>query len=72
MHSDKPILSLEEFEDSFVDVQCVLDGIEVTFSSSVAFSTAMASWGELREATVVTSHAGCNENGERAIYTYVI
>jgi hypothetical protein len=71
MHSDKPILFLEEFEDSFADIQCSLDGIDLTFPSSLAFSAAMATWEELREAIVISSHKGCNEEGSRAAYRYV-
>jgi hypothetical protein len=70
-HSNKPILLLEEFEDYFTNVQCVQNGIDLSFSSGDAVLAAMTAWEESGEAIVVSSHHGCNENGERVVYTYV-
>jgi hypothetical protein len=71
LHSKNPILFLEEFEDLIMRVQCSHSSIDLTFSSGSACATAIAAWGHIQEAIVVTSHDECNGDGERAVYEYL-
>jgi hypothetical protein len=68
LHSKKPILVLEEFEELITEVKCDSAGIDLTFSNGESCAAAMAAWGSLGNASVVTSHEGCNLQDERAIF----
>jgi len=68
LSADRPILVLEEFEHSIKNLRCNPSGIDIAFASGSACAAAMAAWEKVGDAIVVTSHEGCNEDGERAIF----
>ncbi|KAF2423085.1 hypothetical protein EJ08DRAFT_682444 [Tothia fuscella] len=63
----KPVLVVEEFEHLFKDIRCGPSSIDLDFSSGNDCAAAMAAWGTIRNATVITSHEGCNLEDERAV-----
>lgn len=56
---------------AFNKIQCSPSTITVGFSDKKTMDGAQESWTELEEFFIITSHPGCNEDGERAPYLYV-
>jgi hypothetical protein len=52
-------------------IRCSKTAIEISFRSGHHHGRAKAAWEELENFLVVTSHLGCNYNGERSPYLYV-
>jgi len=63
-----PTLSLEDVELHTTSIRCFDSSIVVQFSSSIFFQQAMADWQNLSKFLVISSHAGCNADGERSPY----
>ncbi|KAF2445959.1 hypothetical protein P171DRAFT_277068 [Karstenula rhodostoma CBS 690.94] len=67
--SKKPILNLEDIEHHLEDVQCVDGKVTLKFAdTSSAIDARLACHGP-EGGIVVTSHLGCNPEGERSVYT---
>lgn len=67
--SKKPVLNLEDIEHHLEDVQCVNGKINLKFAdTSSAIDARLACHGP-EGGIVVTSHLGCNPEGERSVYT---
>ncbi|KAI1551098.1 hypothetical protein PtrCC142_001536 [Pyrenophora tritici-repentis] len=63
--SQRPVFTLEDHEHHLQDVQCSPDGIKLHFvDTSSARDARAATDGGL----VITAHAGCNSESERAVY----
>jgi hypothetical protein len=67
--SKKPILNLEDIEHHLEDVQCVNGKVTLKFTdTSSAIDARLACHGP-EGGIIVTSHVGCNPEGERSVYT---
>lgn len=68
--SDRPVLNLEEFEGHLESVECADSGskITLTFPEGSGSRTVEKMAREYRDGTVITSHEGCNADGERSAY----
>ncbi|KAI9772144.1 MAG: hypothetical protein M1839_002556 [Geoglossum umbratile] len=66
--SKLPVLALEDIEVHLDTVRCSKTTIEISFRSGHHHSKAKAAWEKLEKFLVVTSHLGCNYNGERSPY----
>jgi len=69
--SDKPLLVLENVEDHIVDITCQPNFIELKFPSEKLRDSAKSTCRELIGSYVITSHIGCNDEGERNAYRWV-
>ena len=69
--SDKPLLVLENVEDHIVDITCQPNFIELKFPSEGLRDSAKSTCRELIGSYVITSHIGCNDEGERNAYRCV-
>ncbi|EAW11621.1 putative GPI anchored protein [Aspergillus clavatus NRRL 1] len=63
-----PILSLEELDHHLEDVTCSESHIEMFFASIEQFQSTQQELERTTELIVVTSHRGCNSDGERSAY----
>jgi len=69
--SKLPVLALEDVELHLGNIQCSEAAIEILFESQYHCDKAHKAWEDLGNFLVVTSHPGCNRNGERSPYLYV-
>jgi hypothetical protein len=67
-----PTINLEDIELYIADIQCSGSSISVEFRDYQTLNVAKKSWENIPEFFVITSHAGCNPNGERAPHLYVL
>jgi hypothetical protein len=67
--SKKPILSLEDIEHHLEDVQCINGKISLKFADASSAADAQLACHGPEGGLIVTSHVGCNNPGERAVYT---
>jgi len=63
-----PALILEDIEMSVDEIRCSDSMITVEFSHQQMLDDARETWDNLPELLIISSHPGCNENGERAPY----
>ncbi|TVY85315.1 hypothetical protein LSUE1_G000192 [Lachnellula suecica] len=63
-----PALILEDIEASLVDIQCSDSAVMVEFAESEMLTAARESWRNVSEFLVISSHSGCNRDGERSPY----
>jgi hypothetical protein len=72
VNSRKPILNLEEVEHHLQDVQCGDGTMKLSFvdASSARDAYYASCEQEKGGGLVVTSHEGCNREGERSVYKY--
>ncbi|KAF4630480.1 hypothetical protein G7Y89_g7655 [Cudoniella acicularis] len=61
-----PALVLEDIETSVESVQCSGSTIAVKFSERQTLVEARSKWDKLAEFLIITSHFGCNMEGERS------
>lgn len=61
-------LILEDIEMDVGEIQRSGSAITVEFASQETLEIARKSWDNISEFLIISSHAGCNENGERAPY----
>jgi hypothetical protein len=69
--SKLPVLALEDIELHLDSIQCSEAAIKISLESRYHFHKAREAWGNIGDFLVVTSHPGCNHNGERSPYLYV-
>ena len=63
--STLPTLLLEESDPHFARIACSASTIELSFYTDAALSLTWAELAKHDEILVITSHVGCNANGER-------
>ena len=63
-----PAIVLEEIEEDIEQIQCSKSAITVQFKDQLSLEYGREAWVDLSEFLLVSSHAGCNEDGERAPY----
>ncbi|RDL37181.1 uncharacterized protein BP5553_04614 [Venustampulla echinocandica] len=63
-----PALVLEDIEMALDNVQCFASTITVEFSNKQTLAAARESWDHLEQFLIITSHPGCNMDGERTPY----
>lgn len=63
-----PTVNLEDIELHIADITCSNSNIAVEFRDYQTLEIAKKSWDVAPEFFVITSHAGCNNDGERAPY----
>ncbi|KAE8836076.1 hypothetical protein HRS9139_04174 [Pyrenophora teres f. teres] len=66
--SQRPVFTLEDHEHHLKDVQCGPDGIKLYFVDASSARDARAACYGTDGGLVITSHAGCNSESERAVY----
>jgi len=66
VESENPFLVLEEIEHHIVGVSCGASDIQLRFVNRDTFDMATEVCSQLVGSYVVTSHAGCNDDGARA------
>jgi hypothetical protein len=67
-----PALILEDIEMEVNEIQCSESTIIVEFANQQAVEVARKSWDNISEFLIISSHAGCNEDGERAPHLSVL
>ena len=68
MKYNLPTINLEDIELHIADIQCSPSTIAVEFRDHETLNVAKKSWDTIPEFFAVSSHAGCNKDGERAPY----
>jgi hypothetical protein len=63
-----PAVILEDIEISLNRIECSEAAISIGFTRRQAFDIARKTWNILEKFLLITSHPGCNQNGERAPY----
>ena len=63
-----PTLAIEDIEVLLDSIVCAASTIELHFSHQDALQEALVELAALPRFILVTSHVGCNENGERRAY----
>jgi hypothetical protein len=63
-----PALVLEDIEENIEGIRCSDSTITIQFSESSNLEAVRSSWDNLGAFMIVTSHIGCNEDGERQPY----
>ncbi|PQE30422.1 GPI anchored protein [Rutstroemia sp. NJR-2017a WRK4] len=63
-----PAVALEDIELNVKNIVCSDSAIIINFPSASLLAKAEREWGGLAEFLVISSHAGCNDDGARAPY----
>lgn len=78
-YDEKPIILVEDFDRILSGVSCsgyvssaLWDVIAFDFIDEPAFALAAQEWATIQGSFVITCHAGCNANGERGAWRYVL
>jgi hypothetical protein len=66
-----PALILEDIETSLEYIQCSDSTVKVKFAETQMFNAARDSWDSISEFLIISSHSGCNQDGERSPYLCV-
>ena len=66
-----PTLALEDIENQLDSIECLDSIIALEFVDEQVLKQARKAWDDLTEFIVISSHPGCNRDGERAPYVYV-
>ncbi|EKG12035.1 hypothetical protein MPH_10817 [Macrophomina phaseolina MS6] len=66
--SSKQVLMLEDIEDQLNHIECTKSGIELGFRNNDVFNDVEGAISGLEGGYVVAAHAGCNEEGSRAVF----
>ncbi|KAI9697209.1 MAG: hypothetical protein M1836_004773 [Candelina mexicana] len=66
--SKYPTLALEDIEPHVDGIQCSKSTVTLSFGTDQRLEEAKAAWSGTSDFLVITSHAGCNEDGERMPY----
>lgn len=59
---------LEDIEDQLNHIECTKSGIELGFRNNDVFNDVEGAISGLEGGYVVAAHAGCNEEGSRAVF----
>lgn len=65
MTSKRPTLVLEEIENLLDEINCDKNRIELGFITSETLELAYGKFTSVDDFVLVTSHEGCNNDGER-------
>jgi hypothetical protein len=65
-----PTINLEDIELHIADIQCHGPSIAIEFRDRQTLDLAKRSWDNIPEFFVITSHPGCNTDGQRASHLY--
>lgn len=68
LETRKPALLLEEIEDDLHEIRCAKGIIQFGFVLSETFDLAWGEYSRIGEFFLITSHEGCNNDGERGAY----
>lgn len=68
LETRKPTLLLEEIEDDLHEIRCAKGIIQFGFVLSETFELAWGEYSRFGEFFLITSHEGCNNDGERGAY----
>jgi hypothetical protein len=66
--SDRPILAVEDIEHLIDNIECSTSLINIVFKTAAAHTSAFEACSHPGGAYVVTSHTGCNDDDERAVF----
>ncbi|KAI9718259.1 MAG: hypothetical protein M1812_004249 [Candelaria pacifica] len=66
--SKYPTLALEDIDPHVEGIQCSKTTVTLSFGSRPMLEAAKAAWSEHTEFLIISSHVGCNEDGERTPY----
>jgi hypothetical protein len=61
-----PTITLEDIELHIMEIQCSGSTIAIEFPNQQTLESAKKTWDSIPEFLVISSHPGCNEDGERA------
>lgn len=65
VQSQQPFLALEDIDSHLSDISCSDSLIELSFTSKERLEAAKEEFAQFSDFIAVTSHLGCNEDGER-------
>lgn len=65
VNSQQPFLALEDIDSHLSDISCSDSLIELSFISNERLQAAKEEFAQFPDFIAVTSHFGCNEDGER-------
>ena len=68
MSANKPALALESLEDQIDSIECSVGEAHLSFATFEALQSVYMHFEGVPEFLLITSHDGCNVDGERAIY----
>lgn len=68
MAAIKPTLALEEIDDHLEEIRCSDNEIELRFANVKTFQLAYKELDSIEQFLLITSHEGCNHDGERVAY----
>lgn len=71
MEFNKPTLLLENIENHLAKIKCYQSSVFLYFRSSDALDHAHMEFKDVKEFLLITSHGGCNEDGERDLHLSV-
>jgi hypothetical protein len=63
-----PALALEEIESHVKNIECSQTTITIEFGDVQILDEAKSEWDQYSEFLIISSHPGCNDNGDRAPY----
>lgn len=66
-----PALNLEDIESHLENIQCLESVIIIEFADDLVLKQAKETWDGMYKFIVISSHPGCNGDGERAPYVLV-
>lgn len=66
--SQKPVFNIEEHEHHLQGVECSEDAMKLHFVDASSARDARAACYGNNGGLIITSHSGCNEEGERSVY----
>lgn len=66
--SKYPTLALEDIEPHVDDIQCSQSTLTLSFGTGQNLEEAKDAWSGVSQFLIITSHIGCNEDGERTPY----
>lgn len=68
VNSQQPFLALEDIASHLSDISCADSLIELSFISNESLQAAKEEFAQFPDFIAVTSHFGCNEDGERVTH----
>jgi hypothetical protein len=68
MSAKKPALALESIEDQIDSIECTVGEAQLSFATLEALQSVYMHFENVPEFFLITSHDGCNVEGERGIF----